>query len=73
MGINHTHFIPIYLVLTNLAILFIILLRLNFRNEALFFKPQQGLKMLNVRPKTLFFKKERWDFIVYGVGFNWQT
>ena len=49
------------------------LLSLNFQNDALFFQPQQGLKMLNDRPKTPFLKKERWGFVVYGVGFNWHA
>jgi hypothetical protein len=49
------------------------LLSLNFQNDALFFQPQQGLKMTNDRPKTPFLKKERWGFVVYGVGIKRQA
>ncbi len=69
MGINFTHSIPIYSGLTNLTIFFKRLLSLNFQNNALFFQPQQGLKMINDRPKTPFLNKERWGFVVYGRRF----
>lgn len=62
----HTHLIRV----DNYKIFLENFIRVNFKNEALLFQPQKGLKMLNTRPKTPFLKKERWGFVVYGEGFK---